>query len=78
MCIIKKNSKKYSYYTRKNVIYSGTFSNTKFDELETAKIEVLRKKVEARARLTALAYEFLAVTKEQEALDKRLDKIYNR
>ena len=78
MCIIKKNLKKYSCYIRKNITCGRTFSDTKFDELETAKIEVLRKKVEARARLTALAYEFLAVTKEQEALDKRLDKIYNR
>ena len=78
MYIIKKNSKKCSCYIRKNITCGGTFSNTKFDELETAKIEVLRKKVEARGRLTALAYEFLAVTKEQEALDKRLDKIHNR
>ena len=63
---------------RKNITCGGTFSDAEFDELEAAKTEVLRKKVEARARLTALAYEFLAVTKEQEALDKRLDKIHNR
>jgi len=62
--IVKKNLKKCSYYIRKNIIYGGTFSNAKFDELEAAKIEVLRKKVEARARLTALAYKFLVVTKE--------------
>ena len=64
MCIIKKNLKKCSCYIRKNIIYGGTFSDAKFDELEAAKIEVLRKKVEARARLTALAYKFLVVTKE--------------
>ena len=61
---MKKNLKKCSYYIRKNITCSGTFSDAKFDELEAAKIEVLRKKVEARARLTALAYKFLAVTKE--------------
>ena len=75
---MKKNSKKCSCYIRKNITCGGTFSDAKFDELEAAKTEVLREKVEARARLTALAYEFLVVTKEQEALDKRLDKIYNR
>ena len=64
MCVVKKNSTRCSYYIRKNITYGGTFSNTKFDELEAAKIEVLRKKVEARARLTALIYKFLVATKE--------------
>lgn len=56
----------------------GTFSDAEFDQLEAQKTELLRKKVEARARLTALAWEFLAVQKEHDALDKKLDKVHNR
>jgi hypothetical protein len=53
--VVKKNSIKCSCCTRKNIKYGGTFSKAEFDELEAAKSEVLRKKVDARARLTALA-----------------------
>ena len=56
----------------------GSFSDAEFDELEAQKSQLLRKKVEARARLTALAWEMMALQKEQDMLDKKLDKIQSR
>lgn len=56
----------------------GTFSDAEFDLLEAQKTELLRKKVEARARLTALAWELLALQKEHDSLDRGLSKIHMR
>ena len=39
----------------------GVFSDAEFDSLEAQRTELLRKKVEARARLTVLAWELLVV-----------------
>jgi hypothetical protein len=77
-CVVKRNAAKCSCCTRKNIRCGGTFSDAEFDELEAKKTEVLRKKVEARARLTALAWEITAMQKEHEKLDKELDKILVR
>jgi hypothetical protein len=51
-------------------------SDAEFDRLQSKKDEILRKKVEARVRLRKLAWEVLATQKEQEALDKDLEKIH--
>jgi hypothetical protein len=53
--IVKKGGGKYFYYVRKNVKYGGNFSDAKFDTLEAKRTILLKKKVDARARLIALA-----------------------
>jgi hypothetical protein len=78
VCVVKKNSTKCSCCVRKNIKCGGTFSDTEFDQLEAQKTEILRKKVEARAWLTALAWEFLQLQKDHNALDQELEKVHNR
>lgn len=56
----------------------GTFSDAEFESLEAKKTSLLQKKVEARARLTSLAWELLAVQKEHDVLDQKLDKVRTR
>ena len=60
------------------MVCGGTFSDAEFDALEAQKNEISVKKMEARARLTALAWELLAVQKESDVLDKKFDKIHRR
>jgi hypothetical protein len=78
VCIIQKNSTRCSSCVRKNIKCGGQFSDAEFDQLESQKNELLLKKMEARKRLTALAWELLAAQKEQEVLDQKLSKIHNR
>ncbi len=54
------------------------FSEEEFDTLEAQKTEIAVQKMNARARLTALAWEMLAIEKEQKRLDERLAEIYHR
>jgi hypothetical protein len=58
------------------------FSDAEFDSLEATKEEIFLKKMEARVRLTKLAWELLgvqkrliAVQKEVESLDVKLEKV---
>jgi hypothetical protein len=51
-------------------------SDAEFDRLQAQKDDIFRKKMEARARLTQLAWELLAVQKEQDALDKDLARVH--
>jgi hypothetical protein len=53
--VVKKGGGKCSYYIRKNVKYGGNFFDAKFNTLEAKRIILLKKKVDARARLIALA-----------------------
>jgi hypothetical protein len=78
VCVVKRNQAKCSCCTRKNVSCGGTFSDAEFDALEAQKTKLLREKVEARARLTALAWEFMALQKEHDKLDQKLDKVCAR
>jgi Zn ribbon nucleic-acid-binding protein len=78
VCIIQKNSTRCSSCVRKNVKCGGQFSDAEFDVLESQKNELLLKKMEARKRLTALAWELLAAQKEQDLLDQKLSKIHHR
>lgn len=78
VCVVQKGSSRCSCCVRKNVACGGTFSDAEFDALEAQKTDLLKKKMEARSRLTALAWELLAVQKEQESLDVRLNKIHSR
>jgi hypothetical protein len=78
VCVVKKGSTKCSCCVRKNMRCGGTFSDAEFDQLEAQRAELLRKKVEARARLTALAWELLALQKEHDLLDRNLEKIRTR
>ena len=76
--VIQKSSSRCSACTRKNIRCDGNFSKVEFDSLEAQKTELLKKKMEARSRLTALAWELLAVQKEHNKLDRRLEKVYGR
>ena len=76
--IVQKGASRCSCYLQKNVACGGTFSNAEFNALENQKTDLLRKKVEARSRLTSLAWELLSLQKEHNSLDQKLDKIHNR
>jgi hypothetical protein len=52
---VKKEGGKCSCCVRKNVKCGGNFSDAKFNTLEAKRIILLKKKVDARARLIALA-----------------------
>jgi hypothetical protein len=52
---VKKGGGKCSCCVRKNVKCGGNFFDAEFDTLEAKRTILLKKKVDARARLTALA-----------------------
>jgi hypothetical protein len=55
VCVVKKGGGKCSCCVRKNVKCGGNFFDAEFDTLEAKRTILLKKKVDARARLTALA-----------------------
>lgn len=56
----------------------GTFSDAEFEALEAQKTDLSKKKMEARSKLRSLAWELLAVQKEHEDLDAKLDRVHRR
>ena len=46
--------------------------------MEAQRTELSRRKMEARSRLTALAWELLGVQKEHDKLDKKLEVIHRK
>lgn len=77
VCVIQKSSARCARCLRKNLRCDGVFSDAEFDSLEAQKTELSRKRAEARSRLTNLAWELLAVQKEYDSLDKKLEKVHN-
>ena len=77
-CVIQKSSVRCSSYTKKNITCDGNFSDVEFDSLESQKQKLFRHKVEARSRLTKLAWELLATQKENDRLDRQLEKVHRR
>ena len=77
-CWIQKNSARCSSCNRKNIVCDGNFSEAEFDSLEAQKTKLKVQRVEARSRLTKLAWALLAAQKEQDKLDTQLDKIHRR
>jgi len=78
ICVVQKGSSRCSCCVRKNVACGGTFSDAEFDALEAKKSEIAVKKMNARSKLTSLAWELLAVQKEHDALDAQFLKIHQR
>ena len=77
MCVIQKSSVCCSACTHKNIQYDGVFSEAKFKTLELKKIELKWQRLEARFRLTYLAYKLLTAKKDVDKLDRKLEKVYN-
>jgi hypothetical protein len=82
VCVIHQCSTKCASCVRKNIRCDGMFSDAEFDSLEATKEEIFLKKMEARVRLTKLAWELLGVQKrliaaqkEVESLDVKLEKV---
>jgi hypothetical protein len=78
VCVIHKCSSRCSACVRKNIRCDGMFSAAEFDSLESKKEEIFQKKMETRVRLRRLAFELLAVQKEAEVLDVKLEKIQRK
>ena len=78
ICVIHKSSSRCSVCQRKNIKCGGVFSDAEFDSLERKKEEISKKKMDARARLTVLAWEILALQKQHDELDRMHSKIIDR
>ena len=77
-CVIQKSSGRCSSCTKKNITCDSNFSNAEFDSLEAQKRKLFDRKMETRSRLTKLAWELLATQKEQDRLDRQLEKVHRR
>lgn len=77
-CVIQKSSGRCSSCTKKNITCDGNFSDAEFDSLEAQKQKLFDRKMEARSRLTALAWELLATQKEHDKLDRQLERVHRR
>ena len=78
MCVIQKSSVRCSTCTRKNIWCDEVFSKAEFEALESKKAELKRQRLEARSRLTRLAYKLLAAEKDVDRLNRKLERVYNR
>ena len=77
-CVIQKSSARCSSCTKKNITCDGNLSDAEPDSLESQKQKLFRHKAEARSRLTKLAWELLATQKENDRLDRQLEKVHRR
>ena len=77
MCIIQKSSVRCLACICKNIQCDRVFSKAEFEALELKKTELKWQRLEARSRLTRLAYELLAAEKDVDKLDRKLEKVHD-
>ena len=77
-CVVMKGRARCSCCERKNIVCGGTFSDAEFEALDSRKTKIAAAKMEARAKLTRLAYEILAAQKEVDKLEAQFAKIHKK
>lgn len=78
ICIVQKGCDRCPSCTGKNVACVGTFSEAEFESLDAQKPDLRKKKMVARAKMPALAWELLAAQQQQEQLDEQLNCNHKR